>query len=224
MSAAEAARGAQPLWSLVPVERPRAVHPARVGGDARRARRPGRPSGRGDGLVERADGDSRSCCPPPAGCASWPTTGRARSPTSACGRWPAAARGSCSAPVGVIGLRGPSASPWAEPALETAASLLAGNGVLLGVPAQRLRNVFLRAGVPGELVELSEDFDGAHVHRSAAAGPTRDAARAPRRAARQGRRRGAAERVHRRPDRDRRPATQPRSSTRSPPERCSSGR
>ena len=67
------------------------------------------------------------------------------------------------APVGVIGLRGPSASPWAEPALETAAALLAGNGVLLGVPAQRLRNVFLRAGVPGELVAMSEDFDGAHV-------------------------------------------------------------
>jgi Aldehyde dehydrogenase family len=67
------------------------------------------------------------------------------------------------APLGVIGLRGPSASPWAEPALETAAALLAGNGVLLGVPAQRLRNVFLRAGVPGELVAMSHDFDGAHV-------------------------------------------------------------
>jgi hypothetical protein len=67
------------------------------------------------------------------------------------------------APIGVIGLRGPSGSPWAEPALETAASLLAGNGVLLGVPAQRLRHVFLRAGVPGELVELSEAFDGVQV-------------------------------------------------------------
>ena len=59
-------------------------------------------------------------------------------------------------PVGVIGLRGPSASPWAEPALEAAAGLLAGNGVILssGSPltAQRLRSVFLRAGVPGELL------------------------------------------------------------------------
>jgi acyl-CoA reductase-like NAD-dependent aldehyde dehydrogenase len=59
-------------------------------------------------------------------------------------------------PVGVIGLRGPSASPWAEPALEAAAALLAGNGVVLaaGAPlaAQRLRAVFLRAGVPGELI------------------------------------------------------------------------
>ena len=33
-------------------------------------------------------------------------------------------------PVGVVGLRGPSASPWCEPALETAASLLAGNAVI----------------------------------------------------------------------------------------------
>ena len=102
------------------------------------------------------------------------------------------------APVGVIGLRGPSASPWAEPALETAAALLAGNGVLLGVPAQRLRNVFLRAGVPGELVALSEDFDGCARGRPAAAGPPRDAAGAQRRAAREGRRGGAAGRVRRR--------------------------
>ena len=38
-------------------------------------------------------------------------------------------------PVGVIGLRGPSASPFAEPALEAAAALLAGNGVIW--PARR---------------------------------------------------------------------------------------
>ncbi len=64
------------------------------------------------------------------------------------------------APVGVVGLRGPSASPWAEPVLETAAALLAGNGVLLagaGAGAGRLRNVFLRAGVPGELIALVGD-------------------------------------------------------------------
>jgi acyl-CoA reductase-like NAD-dependent aldehyde dehydrogenase len=62
-------------------------------------------------------------------------------------------------PVGVIGLRGPSASPWAEPALEAAAALLAGNAVILaaGAPlaAQRLRQVFLRAGLPGELLTTS---------------------------------------------------------------------
>ena len=60
------------------------------------------------------------------------------------------------APVGVVGLAGPSASPWHGPALEAAAALLAGNGVLLaaGAPlaAQRLRGVFLRAGIPGELI------------------------------------------------------------------------
>jgi acyl-CoA reductase-like NAD-dependent aldehyde dehydrogenase len=58
------------------------------------------------------------------------------------------------APVGIVGLAGPSASPWHEPALEAAAALLAGNGVLLaaGAAAQRLRGVFLRAGIPGELV------------------------------------------------------------------------
>src|SRR3954464_2485897 len=59
-------------------------------------------------------------------------------------------------PVGVIGLRGPSASPFAEPGLEAAAALLAGNAVILaaGAPlaAQRLRQIFLRAGLPGELL------------------------------------------------------------------------
>jgi acyl-CoA reductase-like NAD-dependent aldehyde dehydrogenase len=62
------------------------------------------------------------------------------------------------APAGVIGLRGPAASPWAEPALEAAAAVLAGNAVLLagGPPlvAQRLRAIFLRAGLPGELLAL----------------------------------------------------------------------
>ena len=64
-------------------------------------------------------------------------------------------------PVGVVGLRGPSASPWCEPALETAASLLAGNAVLVdaGAAGERLRGVFLRAGVPGELVTVAADLD-----------------------------------------------------------------
>ena len=58
-------------------------------------------------------------------------------------------------PVGVVGVRGPSASPWCEPVLETAASLLAGNAVLLAAGAAgRVRGVFLRAGVPGELVTV----------------------------------------------------------------------
>src|SRR4051812_28052814 len=62
------------------------------------------------------------------------------------------------APAGVIGLRGPSASPWAEPALEAAAALLAGNAVLRGagapLAARRLRAIFLRAGLPGELLAI----------------------------------------------------------------------
>jgi acyl-CoA reductase-like NAD-dependent aldehyde dehydrogenase len=60
------------------------------------------------------------------------------------------------APAGVIGLRGPSASPFYGPAVESAAALLAGNAVLVAAGAplavQRLRAVFLRAGVPGELL------------------------------------------------------------------------
>ena len=75
-----------------------------------------------------------SCCPPRAGCARWPTTGRARSPTAAVPRAALLAGRRTrlvQSPVGVIGLRGPSASPWAEPALEAAAALLAGNGVIL---------------------------------------------------------------------------------------------
>ena len=145
----------------------------------------------------------QSCCPPPAGCTSWPTTGRARSPTSACGRLAGRRARIVHAPVGVIGLRGPSGSPWAEPALETAASLLAGNGVLLRRPgaaaAQRVpaRGRARRAGGAVRGVRRRPRA------RSAAAGPARDAAGAQRRAARQGRRRGAAERVHRGPDRDR---------------------
>ena len=60
-----------------------------------------------------------------------------------------------------MGLRGPSASPWAEPALEAAAALLAGNAVLLGaaapLAARRLRAIFLRAGLPGELLAIAGD-------------------------------------------------------------------
>lgn len=72
------------------------------------------------------------------------------------------------APVGVVALRGPSASPFAEPALEAAAALLAGNGVILAtdrpLATQRLRAVFLRAGVPGELVTSGEgDADAERV-------------------------------------------------------------
>ena len=62
------------------------------------------------------------------------------------------------APAGVVGVRGRSASPWAEPFLESAASLLAGNAVLLApaapLVAERIGAAFIRAGVPGELIAL----------------------------------------------------------------------
>ncbi len=81
------------------------------------------------------------------------------------------------APAGVIGLAGPSASPWHGPALEAAAALLAGNGVLLaaGAPlaAQRLRGVFLRAGIPGELITPVADVGSVCDRVSDLSPPTR---------------------------------------------------
>src|SRR5688500_1072952 len=62
------------------------------------------------------------------------------------------------APAGIVGVRGRSASPWAEPLLESAASLLAGNAVLLApaapLAAERIAASFIRAGVPGELIAV----------------------------------------------------------------------
>jgi acyl-CoA reductase-like NAD-dependent aldehyde dehydrogenase len=64
------------------------------------------------------------------------------------------------APLGLVGVRGPSASPFAEPALEAAAALLAGNAVILAAVVPRLRAIFLRAGIPGELLTVApEDAD-----------------------------------------------------------------
>jgi betaine-aldehyde dehydrogenase len=66
------------------------------------------------------------------------------------------------APTGVVAIRGRSASPWAEPLLESAASLLAGNAVLLAPPAplagERIAAAFIRAGVPGELIAIVPDI------------------------------------------------------------------
>jgi acyl-CoA reductase-like NAD-dependent aldehyde dehydrogenase len=69
------------------------------------------------------------------------------------------------APTGVVGLRGGGASPWAEPMLEAAAALLAGNAVLL-VPAARLAGdriaaALARAGVPEELLVVLHGVDAA---------------------------------------------------------------
>jgi acyl-CoA reductase-like NAD-dependent aldehyde dehydrogenase len=60
-----------------------------------------------------------------------------------------------SAPVGVVGVRGGRASPWAEPVLETGAALLAGNAVVLATPlGERIRAAFERGGVPPELIDV----------------------------------------------------------------------
>ena len=61
-------------------------------------------------------------------------------------------------PLGVGGILGGAASPWVEPLLETAAALLAGNGVILVPEARlagdRLAAAFVRAGVPEELIAV----------------------------------------------------------------------
>jgi acyl-CoA reductase-like NAD-dependent aldehyde dehydrogenase len=60
-------------------------------------------------------------------------------------------------PAGVVGIRATHASPWAEPVLEVAAALLAGNGVLLSPSAPlataRMIAAFERAGIPEGLVQ-----------------------------------------------------------------------
>jgi acyl-CoA reductase-like NAD-dependent aldehyde dehydrogenase len=62
------------------------------------------------------------------------------------------------APVGVVGVRGGDGSPWAEPVLEAAAALLAGNGVVLScavpVVGQRLTSILARAGLPDGLLQV----------------------------------------------------------------------
>jgi acyl-CoA reductase-like NAD-dependent aldehyde dehydrogenase len=67
------------------------------------------------------------------------------------------------APLGVVGVHVRDGSPWAGPLLEVAAALLAGNAVLL-VPAApraaaRMRNAFVRAGLPDELFQLVREPD-----------------------------------------------------------------
>ena len=68
-------------------------------------------------------------------------------------------------PRGVIGVLAGPASPWTEPLLEVAAALLAGNGVVLvpSVPliGERLREVFIRAGVPEDLLAIAHGDEAA---------------------------------------------------------------
>jgi acyl-CoA reductase-like NAD-dependent aldehyde dehydrogenase len=84
------------------------------------------------------------------------------------------------APRGVVGIRGIEENPWATPLLETAAALLAGNGVLLAAAfptvAARMVGALERAGIPEGLVgvvDAGAGLDGVcdAVSGAPAAGP-----------------------------------------------------
>lgn len=73
------------------------------------------------------------------------------------------------APLGVAGVEADPASPWAASALEVAAAIVAGNGVVLAsaprgrLAAERLRAVAERAGVPPGLVRVVHLETGARL-------------------------------------------------------------
>ncbi|HKH17081.1 MAG TPA: aldehyde dehydrogenase family protein [Solirubrobacteraceae bacterium] len=79
------------------------------------------------------------------------------------------------APLGVVGVQVRDGSPWAGPLLEVAASLLAGNAVLLVPAAPRaaalMRDAFIRAGLPEELFQLVADEDLAGAEHTVALEP-----------------------------------------------------
>jgi acyl-CoA reductase-like NAD-dependent aldehyde dehydrogenase len=158
-AAAELAARAQPLWAAVPVEaRSRALRRAAQAIldelDALAvllARETGRP---------RTEALLAELLPGVSGLHELANAGPGVLGDRRLGRRAALRGGRRSAlvqrPLGVIGVRGGAASPWVEPLLETAAALLAGNGVIL-VPAarlagERLAAAFVRAGVPEELI------------------------------------------------------------------------
>ena len=70
-------------------------------------------------------------------------------------------------PAGVVGIRATASSPWAEPVLEVAAALLAGNGVLLAPSAPlssaRMIAAFERAGIPEGLVQAVHGKEAARA-------------------------------------------------------------
>ena len=159
--AAERAAAAQPLWASVPAAaRARYVRRAarlmldELGDLALMlARETGRPR------TEAALGE---LLPAISGLSDLVEDGPAALADRRLGR-PALLRGGRRArgvqqPRGVIGILGAPSSPWTEPALEVAAALLAGNGVLLApaapLAAERLRRTLVRAGIPEELVAV----------------------------------------------------------------------
>ena len=89
-------------------------------------------------------------------------------------------------PRGVVGVLAGPTSPWTEPLLEVAAALLAGDGVVF-VPAaplagERVRELFVRAGVPGELLAIAHG-EHAAAELEAATARVVSVANAPARAA-----------------------------------------
>jgi acyl-CoA reductase-like NAD-dependent aldehyde dehydrogenase len=173
-AAAALARRAQPLWAAVPVlARARALRRAaqavldEVDALARLlARETGRP---------RTQALLAELLPSVSGLHELADAGPGVLADRRLGRRPLLRGGRRSAlvqrPVGIAGIRGGSASPWVEPLLETAAALLAGNGVLL-VPSARLAGehlaaAFVRAGVPEELVAVCHGDEAAAALESA---------------------------------------------------------
>jgi succinate-semialdehyde dehydrogenase/glutarate-semialdehyde dehydrogenase len=82
------------------------------------------------------------------------------------------------APVGVIGIRGAGAAPFALPLAAVGAALLAGNGVIMApargttIAGKRLAGVLSRAGLPEGLVRVTEDtLEGCAGVLELAAGP-----------------------------------------------------
>ena len=184
LAAAERAAAAQPLWAAVPASA-RARYVRRVARLALDeldelglllAREAGRP---------RTEAILGEILPGIAGLGDLADDGPGALADRRLGR-PALLRGGRRAvgvqqPRGVIGVLGAPASPWTEPALEVAAALLAGNGVVL-VPAaplagERLRRTFLRAGIPEELLavvhgdEARDALPGACSRMVSLAGP-----------------------------------------------------
>jgi acyl-CoA reductase-like NAD-dependent aldehyde dehydrogenase len=83
-------------------------------------------------------------------------------------------------PAGVVGIRATHASPWAEPVLEVAAALLAGNAVIIAPSAplatDRMIAAFERAGIPEGLVRAVHGKEAAralaqHCARVSGGGP-----------------------------------------------------
>ena len=151
----------QPLWSLVPASgRARYLRRAARRSSTSSTRSPTRSPTRSGSRAPRAC--SPSCCRPSAGCTASPTTARESLRDRRLGRIPALRGGAALGarlrrPLGVVGVRGGRASPWAEPVLETGAALLAGNAVVLSTPlGGRVRAAFERGGVPPELIALAE--------------------------------------------------------------------